>query len=192
MGVMRRWIAWYFLALLACGSAPPRDAASALDKVELLDAQRPAQPLRAILDEAPFTAIVFFSAHCACQSAHDARLRALIERFRARVRFVLVDSEVDATPELEAAEAARRGYTAPPMIDRGAALARALGAEAATYAVVLDRLGRVHYAGGIDSDRVHLTSDATPYLADALEDLLAGRVPRVRISKALGCALRTS
>ena len=68
-------------------------------------------------------------------------------------------------------------------------IATAVGAESATYTVVVDRVGTIRYRGGIDSDRTHLTPDATPYLADALEDLLAGRAPRVPESRALGCAL---
>jgi len=179
------------LALVAACAGAPKDGPRGLDRVTLLGADGP-HAARDLVREAPLTAIVFFSAHCACQAAHDARLVALIERFAGRVRFVLVDSEVDAAPEREAREAERRGYKTAPMIDRGGELARAFGVEVATFAVVLDQGGRVQYAGGIDSDRVHLTDDATPYLADALEDLLAGRAPRVRTAKALGCALRTS
>jgi hypothetical protein len=186
--VMMRLLATLALAF-ACGCAPPRGAVS---NATLLAADGTAHTVRDLAREAPFTAIVFFSAHCSCQEAHDARLRALIDRFAGRVRFLLVDSEVGATAEREASEAARRGYATPPMIDRGGELARALGAEWATYTVVVDREGRVEYAGGIDSDRVHLTPDTMPYLANALEDLLGGRAPRVRTSKALGCALRTS
>jgi hypothetical protein len=178
------------LALVLACAAPPRDASRALDAT-LLGADGP-HAARDLVRDAPLTTFVFFSAHCACQAAHDARLQAMMARFAGRVRFVLVDSEVDATPEREAREAERRGYASPPLVDRGADLARALEVEVATVAVVVDREGRVQYAGGIDSDRVHLTADATPYLADALDDLLAGRPPRVRSAKALGCALRTS
>ena len=60
----------------------------------------------------------------------------------------------------------------------------------AGYAVVLDRDGSVRYRGGIDEDRVRMRDDATPYLSDALSDLLAGKTPRVAETKTLGCALR--
>ena len=180
----------FVFALLAAAScAPAQDPSFA--NAELASVDGSSSRVQEIAAAAPLTTIVFFSAHCSCQTAHDARLLALISRFAGRVRFVLVDSEVDATPEREIAEARRRGYGEPPRIDRGGRLARALGADSATYAVVLDRAGRVEYAGGIDSDRVHLTPDAIPYLANALDDLGSGRAPRVRTSKALGCALRT-
>jgi hypothetical protein len=105
------------------------------------------------------------------------------------VQFVLIDPEVSATPEGDAAEASRRGYSYDMILDRGAMLANALGAEYATYTVVVDREGVVLYRGGIDSDKTHLHDDATPYLRDALDDLLAGRPPRRAEAKTLGCAL---
>jgi hypothetical protein len=107
------------------------------------------------------------------------------------VRFFAVDPEVGATVARDRVEAARRGYPFPILIDGGAKMARTFGAEFAGHAVVLDRDGRVLYRGGIDSDRAHLTDDATPFLGDALADLLAGRSPRLAESKPLGCALRT-
>jgi hypothetical protein len=56
---------------------------------------------------------------------------------------------------------------------------------------VLDEHARVHYRGGIDSDRTHLHEGAKPYLRDALEDLAAHREPRVAETEALGCTLET-
>ena len=146
-------------------------------------------PLR---NPALWTVLVFFSADCDCQAAHDARLRELDHRYRPRgVRFFAIDSEIHAGLARDAAEARSRGYGFPMLIDRHAAVAKALGAEYSTYSVVLDARGRIRYRGGIDSDLVHLRSDATFYLRDALEDLLAGREPHRAYGEALGCALRT-
>ena len=108
----------------------------------------------------------------------------------ARVRILAVDPEIDASLERDRAEAERRRYPFPILLDRGGGLARSLGATYAGYAVVLDRDGGVRYRGGIDADRVRMRDDATPYLSDALSDLLAGKTPRVAESKTLGCALR--
>lgn len=135
--------------------------------------------------------LVFFSPDCHCLAQHDARLLALDAVFRPRgVRFYAIDSEVRASAERDAEEARRRGYTFPILVDRGAKLADALEAQYATYSVVVDREGRVHYRGGIDSDKIDLHDDATPYLRDALDDLLAGREPRLAYAKTLGCALQ--
>lgn len=141
---------------------------------------------------APLTVIVFFSPGCHCLSAHDPRLRALYAEDQPRgVQFVAVDSEVGASPERDAAEAARRGYPFPILLDRGARLANALGAKFSSFVVVIDDRARVHYRGGIDSDETHLHADAKAYLREALEDLLDHREPAVPETHSLGCALET-
>jgi peroxiredoxin len=138
------------------------------------------------------TVAIFFAGHCPCQAAHDARLRELYSLYHPRgVDVLAVDSETSATLERDRAEAEKRGYPFPIVIDPGGALARQVGAEYATEAFILDRSGTVRYHGGIDSDRSHLRDDATPYLREALDDLLADRPMRHAESKALGCALQT-
>jgi hypothetical protein len=135
--------------------------------------------------------IVFFSPDCRCLDVHEPRLRALFDAYHPRgVQFLMVDSEARGSLERDAFEAQRRGYPFPILGDRGARLAEALGAEYATYSVVVDGSGRVRYRGGIDTDKTHLHDDATPYLKDALDDLLADHEPRVAAGKALGCSLQ--
>jgi peroxiredoxin len=146
---------------------------------------------RDLAAQAPFTVLVFFSPDCHCLVQHEPRLLALYETFQPRgVRFVMVDSEIRGSIERDAAEARQRGYPFPILLDRGAKLADAFGAEYATYTVIVEQSGRVRYHGGIDSDKAHMHDDATLYVKDALEDLLAGREPRLATGKALGCALQ--
>jgi hypothetical protein len=163
------------LACVACTTPGPRVAA--------VDPS-------ALPSRAPWTVLVFFSPTCHCLAEHEARLRALYEAYHPRgVQFFMVDSEVRGSPDRDEAEARRRGYPFPIVRDNGATLATELGAEYATYSVVLDADGHIRYDGGIDSDKNHLHDDATPYLQDALDDLLAGRPPRRPEAKTLGCAL---
>ena len=146
--------------------------------------------LHAALATAPAMVVTFFSVHCPCQAAHDARLVALYEKYHPRGgAFVAIDAEVTATPERDRDEALRRRYPFPLWTSANGSAASVFGAEAATYTVVIDRAGHVRYAGGIDSDRSHLTDDAEPYLQDALDDVLAGRPTRTPRGKVLGCAL---
>ncbi len=139
-----------------------------------------------------FTVFVFFSKDCLCFGAHEARLRELVDKFGPHgVRFVLVDPETGRTIEGDAREVRQRNLPAPVFLDPGAKLASALGAVYATYSVVVDANGKIQYRGGIDSDKSHLRDDRTNYLADALDDLTAGRAPRRAEGKTLGCALQT-
>jgi hypothetical protein len=146
--------------------------------------------LTATAADATLTVFVFFAPGCGCLKMHEPRLAAMAERLRpSGVRFFMVDSEAGATAARDADEARRRAYPFPLLTDVGAELANALGADYATYAVVVDRDGRVRYHGGLDSDRTTLHDDATLYLSDAIDDLLAGREPRVASTRVLGCTL---
>lgn len=173
------------LLLVACGSTkPPRTGT-----VPVIAGAGPS--LDALTRGAPLTVVVFFSSHCPCQRAHDERLRALAAKYvPAGVRFVLVDAEVDATQPGDDGEARARGYPFPVLADPSGSLADSLGAEYATYTVVLDAQRRIRYQGGIDSDKQQMTADAHFYLRDALDDLLGGRSPAVPVGKTLGCVLR--
>jgi peroxiredoxin len=186
-------IAGVALASGCGGSHPPgfTAAAASVPDVPLLDASGEAVATRALLQRSPLTVLVFYSPDCHVLAVHEDRLRALYESDGRRgVQIVMVDSEAGASPARDALEARRRGYPFPILVDPGARLADALGADYAAYAVVTDPGAHVHYHGGIDSDRIHLHDDRTPYLELALEDLLAHREPRIAEGKSLGCALQ--
>jgi hypothetical protein len=166
---------------LACASCVARES-----RVTVVD--------RSLLPGPPaqLTVLVFFSPHCHCLTLHEQRLAALYDRYAPRgVQFLMIDSEVSGSEARDRDEAQRRGYRFPIVRDPGAKLAGMLGAEYATYSVVLDAEGRVRYHGGIDDDKTHLTERPTPYLQDAIEDVLSGREPRVTEGKTMGCALET-
>jgi hypothetical protein len=149
------------------------------------------ETLADLVGGADWNVLVFISRDCPCVAAHDDRLRELATVFADRgVRFFAIDAEVGASPAIAALEMARRRYPFPVVVDTGAALAERMGAEYATYTVVLGRGGQVLYRGGIDSDKQRLHPEATLFLREALDDLTAGKPPRRADSTALGCALR--
>lgn len=173
------------LVLAACH--PARTAS--VPTLVLHDAAGVTTSFPAVLGDARATAVVFYSHHCPCFRAHEERIKGIARDYAGRgVRVILVDSEVDATAERDA-KAAERGLP-PVVLDPGAKLADAVGADYATYTVVFDAEGRIRYRGGIDTDKNQPTAGATPYLREALDDLVAGREPRRAEGKALGCALQ--
>lgn len=172
----------------ACGTPRAKDAAT-LPPVALVDTAGATTNLPADLSRAPLTVIVFYADHCPCFSAHEGRLRELQQTYGSRgVKLLLVDSEIEGTAARDA-EAVTERHLPPISLDRGARLADALGAEYATFTVVFDAEGRIRYRGGIDSDKNRLSAAPHAYLRDALDDLLAGKEPRVAEGKTLGCAL---
>jgi hypothetical protein len=177
------------LACAACAAASPPPMQ--LPNAPLLRPEGEAVEVHELVGRADFTVLVFFSVRCHCLQLHEGRLKGLYEQFGPRgVQFVMIDSEADASPERDRAEALRRGYPFPILEDRGARLANELRAEYATYSVLLDRSGHVLYRGGIDTDKSHLRDDATPFLRNALDDVLSGHAPRLAEGKTLGCALQ--
>ena len=181
-------------ALICATAACATPNAIALDPSDraMLELVRPdgAVSLRRILEQSPVTVLVFFSTHCHCLDSHESRLRSLYAEYSARgVQFFMIDSEVGGSRERDDREAQARGYPFPILLDRGARLADSVGADFATYAVVFDARGHVAYRGGIDSDQIVLHERAALYVKDALDDLLAGRRPRVATGKTLGCTL---
>jgi|HubBroStandDraft_1064217.scaffolds.fasta_scaffold27357_4 redoxin len=192
-----RGLRWLILLLPAgllhgAGCGPISPSAVEISAIPLVGVDDSKVDARDWTSRAALTVFIFFSAHCHSLDAHDGRVRALFDAYRGRgVQFVMVDSETAGSLETDSAEAKRRAYPFPIVQDRGARLARALGAKYATYTVVADARGRIRYRGGLDSDRVHLHKDATFFLRDALDDLLADRAPRVPEAKTLGCTLAT-
>lgn len=137
-----------------------------------------------------FTAVLFFSAECPVQRSHDARFLSLVERFGKDVHFVAVDAQVSATLEKAKAQVEKRKYPFVVVVDPKGAWADALGARYSTTVVVLDGEGKVHYRGGIDDQRVTVSPGETPFLANALERLLAGKEPESVEARSLGCVLK--
>jgi AhpC/TSA family len=183
------------LLALACASCAttrgPGAIAPEIPRVSVVGPEGEPLDLHSLARSAPLTVLVFFSPDCHCLSVHEPRLRALFETYHSRgVQFFMVDSEVRGSLERDATEARERDYPFPILGDRGARLADALGAEYATYTVVFDSTAHVRYRGGIDTDKSHLHDDATLYLKDALDDLLAAREPRLSQGKTLGCSLQ--
>lgn len=175
------------LGALACASPPAQSAAS----IRLFEPQRGPVTLDPWLRQNRYTVVLFVSASCPCVHAHAERVRALSVRYSPLgVQFVAVDPERDVTSEIAQAERAQHGWSFPLLLDPDGQLADRLGAEYAGYAAVLDARGAIQYRGGIDSDRKALHDDAQPYLANALDDLLAGRAVSVPRTEALGCVLR--
>jgi hypothetical protein len=174
-------------ALAPLGACAPARSPSS-PAVVLRTPQGADVPFDPLVEAHALTVVTFFSATCPCQRAHDARLVELMAKVASSdVGFVVVDSEVTTTREEDAEQSKLRGY--PIVRDEGAALAKRLDAEYATFSVVLDRHGKVLYRGGIDSDKSHMHEGRTQYLANALEDAIAGRTLRQAEAKTLGCVL---
>ena len=86
------------------------------------------------------------------------------------------------------ARAADDGYTFPYLFDEGQRVARAYGPTCTFHAFVLDQARHLRYQGRFDDAR--LAERVTTHdVANAVDDLLAGRDVRVTTTRPFGCSL---
>jgi hypothetical protein len=83
----------------------------------------------------------------------------------------------------------------PLLLDESGAVGRAYGATNTPHMFVVDRDGRLAYAGAIDNSpdgerRAPSGGGLVEYVSAALEDLGAGRPVRTPRTKAYGCSVK--
>ena len=140
-------------------------------------------------------AVCFAFLHPACPLAQEYApvLSALAADFGGEgIRFVGVICEGDDPATVEAYRR-EYGITFPIHLDTDFTLAAALDVTITPEVVLVDRDRRIRYAGRINSRYkirgVMTPGDAKPELANAIEDLLAGREIREPRTKAAGCPI---
>jgi peroxiredoxin len=138
--------------------------------------------------------LVFSSNRCPTAKAYAGRMNDLQRDFGpAGVQVVAINSnDPHLYPDesldrmIERAEA--DAYTFPYVIDDGQRVARAYGAVCTFHVFLLDRDRRLRYQGRFDDARL-AERVTTPDLANALDDVLAGREVRVPVTRPFGCSL---
>ncbi|MCO6456241.1 MAG: redoxin domain-containing protein [Pirellulaceae bacterium] len=141
--------------------------------------------------EQPLVAIVFLGTECPLARLYAPRLEALRQRFEQRgVALLAVGSNSqDSLTEL-AAFAQRHQLRFPVLKDPGNRVADLCGAVRTPEVFVLDRQRIVRYWGRIDDQYGVGYARPQPQredLAEALEDLLAGREVATPTTPAVGC-----
>jgi peroxiredoxin len=132
----------------------------------------------------------FWSARCPWSQHYDGWLAEQAPRWAGQgIHLLAVAANVDEDPALIAAAAAERGLTFPILLDAGCRAADGYGVETTPHIFVIDRAGRLAYRGAIDDRSFRQRTATRSYLSDALEALLAGRLPDPAETRPYGCAL---
>src|SRR4029079_5554328 len=82
------------------------------------------------------------------------------------------------------------GYNFPYLRDETQAAARAYAATHTPHLFVFDSARTLAYIGKIDDDCKDAAAAKQHFLRDALDDLLAGKAPRVPETHAIGCTIK--
>jgi len=143
------------------------------------------------------TVVEFWSAD-ASGAQLDKKTAKLLETYGKKgVAFLLVDaakSDVDGTDTTNkrlAEHAQKSGLACPIALDKAGAWADAFGAATEGDVFVLDAKGMLAYRGALDDDPKGEKGDkCTPYLANALDALLAGKAPAQNTTPSNGAPIQ--
>jgi peroxiredoxin len=144
------------------------------------------------LKKAKAVIVVFTCNHCPVAKAYEERLVELHDKFAekgvALVAINVNNVEADKLPAMKE-RAEEQGFEFAYLYDPSQEIGRQYGATVTPHAFVLDGKRKVVYRGAIDDsqDPAEVTKH---YVSDAVDDVLAGKAPRVAESKQFGCGIQ--
>jgi peroxiredoxin len=137
--------------------------------------------------------LAFTGIDCPIGNLYMPRLAALDRAYRRRgVVLVGINSNAHESADQVAEHSRSFRVPYPVLKDPSNRVADLLGVERTCEVIVLDPEGRVRYRGAIDNQyslRAHRDGPTRAYLAEALEDLLAGRDPATVRTEVVGCPI---
>jgi peroxiredoxin len=138
--------------------------------------------------------VVFTCNSCPVATDYEDRIIAFSKKYAGPTGKVgLVALNVNRIPEdrLEKMKerAATKGFDFPYLYDESQAIGKAFGAAFTPEFFVLDRQRKLVYMGGMDDSSNPATVKAN-YLDPAVDAALAGRLPEVAETPAIGCRVR--
>lgn len=145
---------------------------------------------------APILVISFTCNHCPYVIGNESREKAFVEKYRARgVAYVAINSnDANAYAEDDFTHMKQRakdlGFSWPYLRDDTQAVAKSYGAIKTPHFFVFDRDRALRYVGRMDNSPRDMAQAKTHELADAVDDLLAGRPVRLPLTDAIGCTVK--
>jgi len=147
-------------------------------------------------DERPVVVLAFLGTECPLARLYAPRLQELSQEFGEKVQFLGIDANTQDSVTEMANYARVHGVEFPLLKDLGNKVADQLGARRTPEVFVLDAERNVRYSGRIDDQYGggNSTGYAQPTvktrdLANAIEDILAGRDVKVAKTEAPGCLI---
>jgi len=139
--------------------------------------------------------LLFFVIHdCPVVNSYVPEMNRIEQAYESRgVRSYAVQADTSAPLAVTAEYARAYRYGFPLLLDPHQILVGLAGATVTPQAVILSTDGNVLYRGRIDN-RVEDFGSQRPqatvhYLRNVLDDVLAGRRPRVQFIRSIGCAI---
>lgn len=143
--------------------------------------------------------VMFTCNHCPFAKKYEQRIIDLDKKYASKGFPVLAISPNDPivapedAPDLLAARAKEKKYSFPYAFDETQAVAKSFGAAKTPHAFLVAKEGDkwvLKYMGGIDDNPDEPENVKTPYLANAIDAVIAGKPVAVTEAKAIGCTIK--
>ena len=151
-------------------------------------------------DDAKGYIVIFTCNTCPYSIAYEDRINALHRHF-APVGYPVIainpnDPAAQKGEELSDMKqrAQDKGFTFPYLQDKGQKVYPKFGATRTPHVFVLEKQEKgnvVQYIGAIDDSSRNPDKVQKYYVEDAVDALLAGQLPKVSTTKAIGCSIKT-
>ena len=143
--------------------------------------------------------VVFTCNGCPYAQAYQDRIVEIDKKYKSKGYPVIAINPND--PALAPADsfdkmvtvAKTEGFTFPYLIDEKQEVYKNYGATKTPHVYVLQKKGNdfvVQYIGAIDDNYEDATKVNSPFLASALDALVAGSLPETTTTKAIGCGIK--
>jgi peroxiredoxin len=140
--------------------------------------------------------VIFSCNHCPYVQAYEGRFIALQKSFAAQGGQIVAINSNDASSHPEdgfeamVARAKELGFNFPYLRDETQTVAKAYGAIRTPHVFLFDAARKLAYVGRIDDCWDDPDKVKQHELADAFEDILAGRPVKVPETYAVGCTIK--
>ena len=144
--------------------------------------------------------LMFSCNHCPYSVAYEDRKIELDKKYKPLGYPVIIinpnDPEVEPRDsyELMQVRAKEKGFTFPYLFDEGQKVYPVYGATRTPHVYLLKKEDSdyiVKYIGAIDDNHRDAGAVKEPYLANAVDALLAGKAPEPNFTRAIGCTIKT-
>ncbi len=181
---------------LAAAAQPPRRVGQVIESFALKDMQGAAHSLDDVKD-AELVVVTFMGVECPLAKLYAPRLEELARKYEKQgVAFWMVDSNAQDSLAEMAHFSRTYGVTIPFLKDPGNAVADQFEAQRTPEVFVLDRQRVVRYRGRVDdqfgfqSGVGYQRPEAVEHdLADAIDELLAGKAVSQAMTRTPGCLI---
>ena len=143
--------------------------------------------------------IIFTCNHCPYSIANEDRIIALDKKYKSKGYPVIAINPNDPKIQPEDSfdkmkeRAKEKGFTFPYILDEKQTVYKEFGASRTPHVFIVSNKGGefyLEYIGAIDDSAKDSENVKDKYVENAVDALLAGKSPKVKETKAIGCSIK--